>query len=53
LTLDAALADGKYTWAVEAIDYATNSSGYSSEDWFAVTRRTFGAGTGSPDRRGR
>jgi len=38
LTLDAALADGKYTWAVEAIDYATNTSGYSAENWFAVDK---------------
>ncbi len=38
LTADAALADGKYTWAVEALDYATNSSGFCAEDWFAVDR---------------
>ena len=38
LTLDAPLADGKYTWAVEALDYATNSSGFCAEQWFAVDR---------------
>ncbi len=38
LQLASALADGKYTWAVEALDYAANSSGYCPENWFAVDR---------------
>ena len=30
------LPEGRYTWSVEALDYATNTSGYCEEAWFIV-----------------
>ena len=32
------LDDGVYKWAIEALDDATNSSGFSEQRWFAVDR---------------